>query len=350
MFLHAAFVVMESVVLVFLAWRMGLQRKVNFALVEQISQMANQRDLTHSIQTHQDDTTVKSFNQLVTNFLHLVTMMKSSVAKLRKSADQLGHQAEHTTRNLGMQMTQVEQAAQATQEMKSTIDSVAINANQAAAAASEASEQVQTSNTLMTQSITDIESTNQTLSEASQTIDSLRKSVEKIGSVVGTINDISEKTNLLALNAAIEAARAGEQGRGFAVVADEVRNLSVSTQQATSEIQSMIKQLTDGTDQVIDIMASGQEKSLASAESIRSLESAFSVVISSIGSLTDMNLQIATATEEQSAAADQINNNVLAISEQNRSGVSDSERVEVLARELESLSADLDKLIRDYKT
>lgn len=349
-FLHASFVVMETAVLVFIAVRMALQRQVNFALMERIQQIADNKDLTREITIRQKDPTVQSFNQMQANILHLISSLKTSVHDLKDSADQLGEQSKNTNRNLEQQMSQVEQAEQSTHEMKSTIDSVAENANQAAGAANGAAEQVNSSSALMEESIAAIEGTNQTLDEASKTIDSLMKSVEKIGSVVGTINDISEKTNLLALNAAIEAARAGEQGRGFAVVADEVRNLSVSTQQATHEIQTMIEQLTDGTDRVIAIMASGQEKALTSARSIRSLNEALGILKGLIEGLTDMNLQIATATEEQSAAADQINNNVKTISEQNRTVMSESKDVQMLAGQLETLSSEVDKLIKDYKS
>ncbi|MHA7878539.1 MAG: methyl-accepting chemotaxis protein [Saccharospirillum sp.] len=349
-FLHAAFVVMETLVLVFIAWRMAKQRQVNFALIGQIETMANARDLTRPITIRQEDPTVQSFNRLGNNLLSLIRLLKTSMSHLKASADQLKIQSTQTNENLDHQMSQVEQAAQSTSEMKATIDSVAEHANEAAASANTALEQVQASSTLMNQSIADIESTNQTLSEAAQTIDSLRQSVEKIGSVIGTINDISEKTNLLALNAAIEAARAGEQGRGFAVVADEVRNLSVSTQQATLEIQTMIEQLTGGTDRVITIMNSGQEKSQTSAESIRSLDQAFGSLRGLIEQLTEMNLQIATATEEQSAAADQININVQRISEQNHKVVEDSQGIETQSVELDRLAAEVEGLIKDYKT
>jgi methyl-accepting chemotaxis protein len=349
-FLHAAFVVMETLVLVFIAWRMARQRQVNFALIDQIETMANARDLTRSITIRQEDPTVQSFNRLSNNLLSLIRLLKTSMSHLKASADQLNLQSTQTNENLDHQMSQVEQAAQSTFEMKATIDNVAEHANEAAASANTALEKVQASSTLMNQSIADIESTNQTLSEAAQTIESLRQSVEKIGSVVGTINDISEKTNLLALNAAIEAARAGEQGRGFAVVADEVRNLSVSTQQATLEIQAMIEQLTGGTDRVITIMNSGQEKSQTSAESIRSLDQAFGSLRGLIEQLTEMNLQIATATEEQSAAADQININVQRISEQNHKVVEDSQGIETQSVELDRLAAEVEGLIKDYKT
>lgn len=349
-FLHAAFVVMETVVLVFIALRMARQRSVNYALVERIQQLEVQKDFSKAISIHSSDATVISFNQLQSSILALVTLLKSSVENLKQTSDRLTAKSKNTNLNLDKQMAQVEQAAQSTAEMKSTIESVAENANQAATAASEAAQQVSTSGELMEQSISAIEVTNETLEEASKTIDSLRESVEKIGSVVNTINDISEKTNLLALNAAIEAARAGEQGRGFAVVADEVRSLSVSTQEATREIQSMVDRLTDGTGRVINIMSTGQEKSLKTAESIRQLEQSLIQLKSLIDGLSDMNLQIATATEEQSVAADQINANVKSISEQNRTVVGDSYDIEKQASELERLAHDVDVLIRDYKT
>ena len=141
----------------------------------------------------------------------------------------------------------------------------------------------------------------------------LENSTNSIASVLQVINDIADQTNLLALNAAIEAARAGDQGRGFAVVADEVRTLAQRTQQSTTEISTMIDQLQSGTVGVAEAMNLSKETVAETVEKAELANTALLRISDAINRITDMNMQIAAAAEEQSLVAEDINSNTIKI-------------------------------------
>jgi methyl-accepting chemotaxis protein len=144
-------------------------------------------------------------------------------------------------------------------------------------------------------------------------VEGLSRSSQQIGSVLEVIRSIADQTNLLALNAAIEAARAGEAGRGFAVVADEVRSLAKRTQDSVEEIRQVIEGLQSGTREVVGTMATSHEQAQNSVRQVELAVSALRRISAAVGMITDMNLQIASAAEEQSLVAEEINSNVAAI-------------------------------------
>jgi hypothetical protein len=176
----------------------------------------------------------------------------------------------------------------------------------------------------------------------------LAQECEQIIDITDSISGIAEQTNLLALNAAIEAARAGEHGRGFAVVADEVRVLSTRTQEATVEINAMIERLQSGSREAVAAMGEGIEKVQGSVEKIANTEQAFSEIGTAVADVNDMNMQIATAAEEQSAVAEEMNANVSSISEHSYKTASNAQLVEEKVATLTEMSASLQLQLEQY--
>jgi methyl-accepting chemotaxis protein len=153
------------------------------------------------------------------------------------------------------------------------------------------------------------------IAASAQAVNQVEERVESIGSVVGTIQGISEQTNLLALNAAIEAARAGEAGRGFAVVADEVRNLAQRTQQATVEIQEMISQLQSSANSAVELMEKSVVEAADGVELVTNAGVELDGIVNQVNQINDMNFQIATAAGQQSSVAEEMNQNLTNVRE-----------------------------------
>ena len=171
----------------------------------------------------------------------------------------------------------------------------------------------------------------------------------EIGSVLDVIKGIAEQTNLLALNAAIEAARAGEQGRGFAVVADEVRSLASRTQQSTEEIQQMIDKLQSSARSAVSVMQLSSENANSSVDQAGKAGVALDEITAAISAITDLNAQIATASEEQSAVAEEINRNINNISAISQTTKECADKTETSAQDLESYATDLKRLAGKFR-
>ena len=211
------------------------------------------------------------------------------------------------------QQGETDQVATAITEMTASVADVANNTEGAVAAAQQADQATREGARVMQQTQQAIEALAAEVDLSATKVAALETHSQAIGGVIAVIRTIAEQTNLLALNAAIEAARAGEQGRGFAVVADEVRNLAQKTQVATGEIQEMIQRLQQGTREAVTVMqASGAQTSTQVAQT-EATRHALDTILAAVGEITSMNLQIASAAEEQSAVAEDINRNVVNI-------------------------------------
>lgn len=250
------------------------------------------------------------FNRFLEKLQPIIADVKRSVQDARATADQSAAIASQTSDGMQQQFREVDQVATASQEMSATAHDVANNAAQAANAARGADSATREGLAVIDRTTMAIQQLANTLNSATDEVEALAGSSEQIGSVLEVIRAIAEQTNLLALNAAIEAARAGESGRGFAVVADEVRSLAKRTQDSVEEIRLVIEKLQNGTRDVVDTMHNSYKQAENSVELVDQAVTALHRIGDSVTVINDMNLQIASAAEEQSAVAEEVNRNV----------------------------------------
>lgn len=275
-------------------------------------------DFSQSFHLKRED----ELGQLGDNLRDMQKEMRAVVSSVKNTAIQLGdasadinQTASDIARHIGETESSTDQVAAAVNEMSSTVQEVANNASGAADAASAADTSARTGLGVMEQTVAAINELSKQVTEVGQAMHQLEGETNSIGRVLGVIKDIAEQTNLLALNAAIEAARAGEQGRGFAVVADEVRALAQRTQQSTSEIQNIIEAVQAGASKASQAMSSGQQQTERTVSLVNDTGGAIRDISEAINAIVGMNTQIATAAEEQSYAAEEINKNVVKVVE-----------------------------------
>ncbi|QVM95791.1 methyl-accepting chemotaxis protein [Pseudomonas sp. B21-012] len=253
------------------------------------------------------------FNRFLDKLQPTIAQIKQSITQARATADQSSAIAQRTSEGMQVQFREIDQVATASNEMSATAHDVANSAASAADAARGADRSAKDGMAIIERSTRDITVLAEQVSKAVGEVETLAQNSEQIGSVLEVIRSIAEQTNLLALNAAIEAARAGESGRGFAVVADEVRNLARRTQDSVEEIRQVIERIQSNTREVVATMHSSHGKAQENAGQIHQAVQALDKISEAVTVISDMNLQIASAAEQQSAVAEEVNRNVSAI-------------------------------------
>ncbi|KHT43907.1 methyl-accepting chemotaxis protein [Vibrio sinaloensis] len=247
------------------------------------------------------------------------------------------------------EFNEIDQLATAMSEMTSTVQTVAGHAQSASSLTENASSQAQTGQRFVQDTVLKISELSKDISASAQAVNDVEDSVGSIGSVVGTIQGISEQTNLLALNAAIEAARAGEAGRGFAVVADEVRNLAQRTQQATVEIQEMISQLQSSANSAVELMEKSVVEAAEGVELVTNAGSELDGIVGQVNQINDMNFQIATAAGQQSSVAEEMNQNLTNVRELVEASVTVVSELLETSEIMQQNADELDKKITSFK-
>ena len=202
---------------------------------------------------------------------------------------------------------------------------------------------------MVAQALAQIEKLAVEVGHSTEAMSHLKRESDKIGSVLDVIKSVAQQTNLLALNAAIEAARAGEAGRGFAVVADEVRSLAQRTQQSTEEIEELIAGLQSGTLQVSNSMDSSRSLTDNSVDLTRRAGQSLGNITRTVSAIQAMNQQIATAAEQQSAVAEEINRSVLNVRDVSDQTAAASEETAASSIELARLGTHLQTLVGGFK-
>ncbi|AEH32342.1 methyl-accepting chemotaxis protein [Vibrio anguillarum] len=247
------------------------------------------------------------------------------------------------------EFNEIDQLATAMSEMTSTVQTVAEHAQNASALTEQASGQAETGQRFVKGTITKMSELSKDIAASAQAVNQVEERVVAIGSVVGTIQSISEQTNLLALNAAIEAARAGEAGRGFAVVADEVRNLAQRTQKATIEIQEMISQLQNSANSAVDLMEKSVVEAAEGVELVTNAGTELDGIVNQVQRINDMNIQIATAAGQQTSVAQEMDQNLTNVRELVEASVTVVGELLETSEIMQSNAEELDRKITMFK-
>ncbi|WP_319536158.1 methyl-accepting chemotaxis protein [uncultured Vibrio sp.] len=246
------------------------------------------------------------------------------------------------------EFNEIDQLATAMSEMSSTVQTVAEHAHQASVLTGQASSQAVSGQQFLQSTVAKMSELSTDIASSAQAVNQVEERVEAIGSVVGTIQGISEQTNLLALNAAIEAARAGEAGRGFAVVADEVRNLAQRTQQATIEIQEMITQLQTSAESAVELMEKSVVEAAEGNELVSNAGTELDGIVTQVTHINDMNFQIATASGQQSSVAEEMSQNLTNVRELVEASVIVVTELLETSETMQSNAEELDKKIKSF--
>ncbi len=295
------------------------------------------------------DQIATSLNRMTTNLKLMIRELSENAEQLVSAATEISSSAEQMSKGAGQQAGQIGQISSAVEEMTVTIVESSRNASDASDNAKSASENATKGGQIVGDTIKGMQRIAEVVRISSESIGKLAKSADQIGEIISVIDDIADQTNLLALNAAIEAARAGEQGRGFAVVADEVRKLAERTGKATGEITDMIKGIQGETSDAVHSMESGITEVDSGRQLADKAGSSLSEIVTMSERVMDMVRQIATATEEQSAAAEQISRNIEHISSVTKETATGAEQSASAAEELNRQAEGMKSMVARFK-
>lgn len=279
---------------------------------------------------------------------NVLTAQRGSSEKLTNIAQEMNVCMSETMESAKEQFGEVDQLASAMSEMSSTVQDVAGHARAASQATESTRQQAIKGQGYVSETIDTIHKLSEDMRLSSSAVNQVEERVDKISSVVVTIQGISEQTNLLALNAAIEAARAGEAGRGFAVVADEVRNLAQNTQKSTVEIQKMISQLQSSAQQAVSLMEKSVGEAEGSVDSVGKAGEELNLIVEQMEQINDMNFHIASAAEQQALVADEMNSNLTNVRELVQASLTVFAELSETADQIEENATMLDSKIKEF--
>ena len=331
-----------------------LNRIINkpLGLLEHAMTRAAEGDLSTEVHYESEDeigVIIKAQRKMRKGLVELITQFKLTAEQVASAATEIASAAEQSASGAGEQESQAGEVSSSIEQMAATIVESSQNASSATESARNAAEVAGEGGHIVQQTIEGMQAIAESVKASSATIAELGKRSDEIGEIIGVIDDIADQTNLLALNAAIEAARAGEQGRGFAVVADEVRKLAERTTKATAEIAGMIKGIQEDTSGAVASMEEGTTQVEAGMELAVKAGDSLTSIVSVVSEVQKMIEQIATASDEQSAAAEQISGNVGNIASVSKQSAESAEQMAATAEQLNRQTDNLNELVSRFK-
>lgn len=339
-------------VAVIIAWFLtrAITRPVN-EVVEIANKVAS-GDLTVEVRSDRGDEfgqLLAAFGAMVTNLRELIREIGSGATSIASSSEELSTVTHQTSQGVAEQQSQTDQVATAMNEMVATVNDVARSAEAAFQAANHASEKSSCGEKSVKETLDFVAELSTQSANVMQQLNGLQTATNNIGTVLDVIKSVAEQTNLLALNAAIEAARAGEQGRGFAVVADEVRSLAQRTQSSASEIETLVDNLVSSAGTSVSSMESGIKLAEQTLERAESAGTTIRETAEAVEEIRNHNSQIATAAEQQTSVAEDINKNVTQIRDVGDQSAASAEQVSSASEELARLAEGLSGQIARFK-
>ncbi|WP_198244268.1 methyl-accepting chemotaxis protein [methane-oxidizing endosymbiont of Gigantopelta aegis] len=300
-FTHAAYVVFEAGLLIYMAIQ-GKKEAIQNVELQEISTHFKTINGMIDLSCRQPEAQ-SSFAINYNHFMHMVhEAIKSSqqaASDLSGTANQLNTLTQNTQQRILEQNKNTASVVSGINEMADMVQTIAQNSAEASSATKEADKLVENGETVVQKTMTVLDNLAGSVDESSEVIQRLESHTETIGTILEVIKGIADQTNLLALNAAIEAARAGEQGRGFAVVADEVRTLASRTQKSTEEIQEMIERLQEEAKNAVNVMTDGRKLAYEGVDQVSKTNEVFNSITQSVAFISKMNSEIFNAGEQQ---------------------------------------------------
>jgi methyl-accepting chemotaxis protein len=291
----------------------------------------------------------RNINQLGESLEIVIGEVVEAVHATSSASSQISSSSEEMAAGAQQVSAQTSEVASAVEQMTKTIFETSRNSDNAAGAAKNSGTVATEGGKVVEETINGMNRIASVVQKSAETVHALGQSSDKIGEIVQVIDDIADQTNLLALNAAIEAARAGEQGRGFAVVADEVRKLAERTTKATKEIAVMIKQIQKDTEGAVYSMTQGTEEVIKGKQLADRAGHSLKEIITGAEKVVDIISQVAAASQEQSAAAEQISKNVESISNVSHQSADGVQQIARAAEDLSHLTINLQNIVSRFK-